>query len=208
MWLRALGKTSEQGASDAVSIIAGLGNPGRKYERTRHNVGFDALDELAARFGGVASHEKFEAKYARVRHGDRQAVLLWPQTYMNVSGRSIAAAMRFYKTDPASLLVICDDLALPPGKLRLRRSGSSGGQKGLKNTIEQIGSDQFARLRIGIGETPPGWDTADYVLGRVGGEEADVIRAACVRAADAALCWLVDGVDTAMNKYNRESTQT
>lgn len=190
-------------STPAVAILAGLGNPGRKYENTRHNIGFEIIERIGQALNAGPLQEKFDAYYGKHQHAGHSLVLLKPLTYMNNSGRSIAAAAKFYKTPIDRLLLICDDLALPLGKLRLRRSGSSGGQKGLQSVIDQIGSSDFARLRIGIGSTPPGWDTADYVLSRFTPTERPAIETACQNAVDAAFCWLTDGVEAAMNRFNR-----
>ena len=186
-----------------MAIIAGLGNPGRKYENTRHNIGFEVVERLGKAVGVGEPQEKFDAYHGKYQYSGQPLVLLKPLTYMNDSGRSVAAAMKFYKTPTDRLLLICDDLALPLGKLRMRRGGSSGGQKGLQSTIERVGSSDFARLRIGIGSTPPGWDTADYVLSRFSPSERPTVDAAVEAAVDATLCWLTDGVETAMNRFNR-----
>ncbi len=186
-------------------MVAGLGNPGRKYEKTRHNVGFDVLDELLRRFPGATVQQKFDGRFAKVDFEGGKLLLLWPETFMNDSGRSISAAAKFFKVGLERLLVICDDLSLPIGKIRVRRNGSSGGQKGLQNTIQQLGSQEFSRLRVGIGATPDRWETSDYVLGKFESADRQLIDLACTKAADAVQCWATQGVDAAMNRYNRES---
>ena len=190
---------------ETVFVVAGLGNPGKKYQNTRHNVGFDVLDHLLKRFPGAIKQGKFNGKYVKLQHQDRKLILLWPETFMNLSGSSIQAAMQFFKTPVEALLVVCDDLSLPTGKLRLRSGGSSGGQKGLQNTIDQLGTNQFARLRIGIDATPPSWETADYVLGQFDAVDKDVIERSCEMAADAISCWISDGIGEAMNRFNSKA---
>lgn len=192
-------------SGESISLVAGLGNPGRKYEKTRHNIGFDVLDELIGRFQGVSIQQKFEGRFAKINHENKSLVILWPETFMNNSGRSVAAAAKFFKVALDRTLVVCDDLSLPPGRLRLKPKGSSGGQKGLQNTIEQLSSQDIPRLRVGIGATPINWDTADYVLAKFDKSERGIVDVAIARAADAVLCWLSQGMPAAMNTFNRES---
>jgi PTH1 family peptidyl-tRNA hydrolase len=183
-----------------VKLIVGLGNPGPQYVDTRHNVGFDVIDVLASRNGADMAAEKFNGWFAMVGMGETRFGLLKPKTYMNRSGRSVLAAAGFYKLEPADLLVISDDMALPVGRLRMRTGGSSGGHNGLQDIIERLGTDQWCRLRIGIG--PPIGDPADYVLSRFTMEEQDVARRATVYAADAAVSWMENGADLTMTRYN------
>jgi peptidyl-tRNA hydrolase, PTH1 family len=186
-----------------VSIVVGLGNPGLKYDGTRHNVGFEVLDRLWQQAGSPKWNEKFHGQFAKVIIGGADCVLLRPLTYMNESGRSVAAAVQFFKTPLSSLLIVCDDLALPLGKLRLRSSGSSGGQKGLNDILRRVGSQDIARLRIGIDPTPEHWETADYVLSKFSPEDRRFLEPKLDVAVEAARCWLNSGIDTAMNQYNR-----
>lgn len=183
-----------------VKLIVGLGNPGTRYAATRHNLGFRVIDELSRRHAIDVSQEKFHAWFGSGSIGAQRAVLMKPTTFMNRSGQAVHAAGAFYRLDVADLLVISDDLALPLGKLRLRSGGSAGGQKGLGHIINRLGTDAFARLRIGI--DPPVGDPVDYVLTRFSSDEQPVVEQAVQRAADAAECWLAGGVDEAMNKYN------
>lgn len=185
-----------------MKLIVGLGNPGRKYDGTRHNVGFEVLDRLAQRFGDGATKEKFEGRVQEAKIGSERALLLWPQTFMNRSGESVRAAFEFYKLELAELLVICDDFNLPLGKLRFRREGSAGGQNGLDDIIRQLGSGTFGRLRLGIGPVPEAWDRADFVLGRFEAAERDTIEAAIAEAAIGVECWVSDGAQVAMNRFN------
>jgi len=185
-----------------MKLIVGLGNPGRQYENSRHNIGFAVIRELAERVGGATPRAKFDAEWLEVVWNGEKCLLGRPLTYMNRSGQSVQPARDFYKVTNENILVICDDLALPVGKLRLRAKGSAGGQKGLDDILKRLGSDAVARLRIGIGASPPGWDAADYVLGKFSAAEVDPIREVVRRAADAAVDWVQQGIEFVMNKYN------
>jgi PTH1 family peptidyl-tRNA hydrolase len=185
-----------------MKLVVGLGNIGRKYENTRHNVGFNVLDLVAERHAGGSAKEKFEGRTQEVTVGGEKALLLWPHTLMNLSGRSVAAAIAFYQIPLTDLLVVCDDFNLPLAKLRFRGKGSAGGQRGLDDIINRLGSDEFSRLRIGIGPVPEHWDAADFVLGKFGPSDRTMIDDAIQDAAEAVECWIKDGTATAMNKYN------
>ncbi|MEQ8789589.1 MAG: aminoacyl-tRNA hydrolase [Pirellulaceae bacterium] len=185
-----------------MKLIVGLGNPGRKYDGTRHNVGYAVLAELSRRHGGGRPKGQFQGETVEVRIGDERVLLLTPLTYMNNSGNSVQPARDFYKLENADVLVICDDLNLPLGRLRIRIKGSAGGQKGLASIIGRLGGEDVPRLRIGIGAAPEGWDAADYVLGRFRSEEQQEIDQAVARAADGAECWVRSGIETCMNQYN------
>ena len=184
-------------------LLVGLGNPGDQYEHTRHNVGFMVADELAERHNIPVQHLKFRALTNTVTVGDRKVLLMKPVTYMNLSGEAVHEAAAFYKIPPEHILVISDEVALAPGKLRVRRSGSAGGHNGLKNIIAHLGTDQFPRIRLGVGQKPhPDYDMADWVLGKFQGEDKKAVEAAVKKAADAAECLIREGVDKAMNQYN------
>ena len=185
-----------------MKLIVGLGNPGSKYHGTRHNVGFDCLATLAKRFDVGKPRSKFNAEVAEVRIGNQKVMLISPLTYMNLSGQSVKAAIDFYKSETEDLLVICDDLNLELARLRIRTSGSAGGQNGLKDIIQRLGHQDFCRLRIGIGKVPSGWDTADFVLGKFSPEDAADVAVGINRAADAVETWIADGPQTAMNRFN------
>jgi PTH1 family peptidyl-tRNA hydrolase len=185
-----------------MKLIVGLGNPGRKYEKTRHNVGFEVLDVVAQRNAAGSVKEKFHGRIAEATIGGGSVLLLWPLTLMNRSGQSVAAAMSFYQLPLAELLVVCDDFNLPLGKLRFRGQGTAGGQKGLDDIIQRLGSEEFARLRIGIGPVPDAWDPADYVLGRFTAAERPVVEDAIARAADGVECWVAEGIEAGMNRFN------
>lgn len=185
-----------------MKLIVGLGNPGRKYAGTRHNVGFDVLAQIALSQSAPAPRNSFDAEIVEVSLDAERTLLAAPQTYMNLSGRSVRQILDFYKTSRTDLLVVCDDLNLPVGRLRLRRSGSAGGQKGLQSIIDHLGGEDFARLRIGIGRPPDRMDASAYVLQRFAASERDAIQAAVIDAANAAELWATLGPDAAMNRVN------
>lgn len=188
-----------------MKLIVGLGNPGRKYVGTRHNIGFDVLAELARRNGAPTTRSAFDAEIAEAAVGGERVLLAAPQTFMNLSGRSVRQILDFYKLPLSELLVVCDDLNLPIGRLRLRRSGSAGGQKGLQNIIEHVGSEEFARLRIGIDRPPERMDSAAYVLQKFSSAERKPISDATIAAAEAAELWVALGPDATMNRVNAGS---
>jgi len=182
-------------------LIAGLGNPGSQYERTRHNVGFMAIDKLAERNGVSIDRLKYQALTARCTIGDKGVLLMKPQTYMNNSGESIAEAARFFKIPPENIIILSDDINLEPGKLRIRRHGSAGGHNGLKSIIECVGSDQFPRVRIGIGDRDRRQETlADFVLSKF--TEKDLKELPLEEAAEAAELILEGDIAEAMNRFN------
>jgi PTH1 family peptidyl-tRNA hydrolase len=175
-----------------MKAIVGLGNPGRQYAGTRHNIGFDVVDEVARRWGVQLRPWKSVADLAVV--GSRGAVLVEPQTFMNLSGEAVSRVAAFHKLTPGDVLVVVDEVQLPLGRLRLRRSGSAGGHNGLKSVIQHLG-DAFPRLRIGVGRGEPGWDLADHVLARFGRDERETVAAAVARAASPADGSRTDGND-------------
>ena len=184
-------------------LVVGLGNPGPKYDWTRHNMGFLVIDELAEREKIPVQKLKFKALTNTVVIGDRSVLLMKPTTYMNLSGGAVGEAARFYKIPPERILVISDDVALPQGKLRIRRSGSAGGHNGLKDIIAHLGGDGFPRIKVGVGGKPhPDSDMADWVLGKFTGQDKKVMEEAIQRAADAVETLLKSGVDQAMSRYN------
>ena len=187
-----------------MKLIVGLGNPGQKYKGTRHNIGFDVIANLAQRFDIGRPKAKFNAETAETVIRNEKAVLLSPLTFMNLSGQSVRAAMDFYKLAIDDLIVVCDDLALETGRIRLRPGGSDGGQKGLKDIINRIGTQDFSRLRIGIGSPPGGWDAADYVLGKFSDEEKPEIRKSVERACDAIVVWVSEGIQQSMSQFNAD----
>ena len=184
-------------------LIVGLGNPGEKYENTRHNVGFQVIDELAERQGKPVQRLKFKALTGLLTIGGEKALVLKPVTYMNLSGEAVRPAADFYKLPPERILVISDDVALAAGRLRIRAKGSAGGHNGLKSIIQHLGTDQFPRIRVGVGEKPhPDYDLADWVLGRPQGEDKKAIDGAVKRAADAVECILSQGLERGMGRFN------
>lgn len=195
-----------------MKLVVGLGNPGRQYEATRHNVGFELIDRLAASIGWVSTPDEFN-RLARTKFdalfldgnfaGDKLA-LLKPMTFMNLSGKSVQQAMAFYQLEPSDVLVVLDDLALPCGRLRIRGTGSSGGHNGLNDIERQIGTKEYARLRIGIDAAPQFVPPKDYVLGRFTDEQRKLLEPALSRAVDAVRVWIEKGTQTAMNQFNAE----
>lgn len=187
-----------------MKLVVGLGNPGTKYQGTRHNVGFDVLACLAKRCDIGRPKAKFNAEVAETILRNQKTILLSPLTFMNLSGQSVRAAVDFYKIPLTDMLVICDDINLDVARLRLRPNGSAGGQNGLKDIIKRLGSQEFDRLRVGVGRPPPRWDAADYVLGKFSAEDAAQIDRAVERAANAVEVWVENGIQTAMNQFNAD----
>lgn len=188
-------------------IIVGLGNPGSRYEGTRHNMGFDVIDRLITVNNIPQAGRKFHAVYGTGIIGGQKVVLAKPVTYMNLSGTSVRELMDFYKIDPThELIVISDDIDLEPGRIRIRKKGSAGGQNGLKHIIQCIGTQDFIRVRVGTGAKPQDWELADWVLSRFPEEERTQVDDAIIRAAEAVETIVTDGIDAAMNRYNTKGT--
>ncbi len=183
-------------------IIAGLGNPDGRYENTRHNVGFEVIDILADRMGICADEKKHRALCGRGVLEGQKVILLKPQTYMNLSGESVRAAADFYKAEPENIIVVYDDISLEPGQLRIRGKGSAGGHNGIKNIIAHLGTQEFPRVKVGIGEKPKGMDLADYVLSHFSQGERETMREAYKEAAEAVAVMVGQGIDEAMNRFN------
>lgn len=185
-------------------IVAGLGNPGKEYQNTRHNAGFLAIDALAEKCGASLRRLKFKGLCGEAMIGEKKTLLLKPSTFMNLSGQSVTEAMRFYKVPPERVIVLFDDISLEPGKLRIRRKGSDGGHNGMKNIIYLSGSDQFPRIKLGIGAKPnPDYNLADWVLSKFTKEELPLMEEAAKHAAEA--CEIIIGeqdIDRAMSLYN------
>lgn len=190
-----------------MRLVVGLGNPGPEYRGTRHNVGFLVVDELARRAGADTWREQHGALVARARAAGDGVTLVKPLTFMNLSGQAVGAVAGYYKVEPADVLVVADDVALPLGRLRLRRAGGAGGHNGLKSLIEHLGTQAFPRLRVGVGRGDERRDLADHVLGRFEAGEREVVTAAVLRAADAVDAVLSDGIERAMSAFNAAETQ-
>ena len=193
-------KNSNSGSDSWIVVF--LGNPGMEYRDTRHNVGFMTADICENKFGVRINRIKYRSLMGSGTVSGSKTVFMKPQTYMNLSGDAVAQAVQFYKIPPEHVLVISDDVSLPVGKLRIRRSGSAGGHNGLKSIIQNLGTDQFPRIKIGVGIPPEHYDMKDWVLGKFHGEDAKLISDAVRRAADAVECYIEEGPDKAMNKYN------
>ncbi len=183
-------------------IIAGLGNPSKQYENTRHNVGFLSVEALADQIGADFTERKFKAFCAKGMIGGQKVILVKPQTFMNNSGESLREVVDFYKVDPSEVIVVYDDISLDVGQLRVRAKGSAGGHNGMKSIIQHLGTQDFARVRVGIGNKPPKMDLADYVLGHFSRDEEKVIQDAAKEAALAVTVMIESGVDAAMNRFN------
>lgn len=184
-------------------IIVGLGNPGKEYQNTRHNIGFDVIDKLAEEEGVSVLEKKHKAIIGKGYVGGQKCVLAKPQTFMNLSGESVRALIDYYKVDERSeLILVSDDISLDVGQIRVRKKGSAGGHNGLKNIISHLGHGDFMRVKMGVGEKPKGWDLADYVLGRFSGPERRVMDEAALQAVEAIRMMVAGEVDAAMNQYN------
>lgn len=189
-------------------LIVGLGNPGLKYACTRHNAGFEAIDKIADQIGAGPWESRHKGLCAKGVIGGEKVLLLKPLTYMNLSGESAGEAVRFYKLDPErDVLVVFDDISLPPGQIRIRKKGSAGGHNGIKSLISHFGTQNFMRIKVGVGEKPAGWDLADFVLSRPEREVLEDFREGLDEAAEAAVLIAKGGVDEAMNTYNRKKVK-
>ncbi len=189
-------------------IIVGLGNPGRQYENTRHNIGFDVIDKLAEEESVAVLEKKHRAIIGKGYVAGQKCILAKPQTFMNLSGESVRELIDYYKVDErAQLIVISDDISLDVGQLRIRKKGSAGGHNGLKNIIAHLGHDSFIRIKMGVGEKPKGYDLADYVLGHFSAGERKLMNEAAGRAAGAIRTIITQDADVAMNAYNRKNAE-
>lgn len=189
-------------------IIVGLGNPGREYENTRHNIGFDVIDTIAEQEKIDVLEKKHKAVIGKGYIQGEKVILAKPQTFMNLSGESVRQLVDYYKVDETDrLIVISDDVSLDPGMLRIRKKGSAGGHNGLKNIIAHLGHENFQRIKMGVGEKPRNFDLADYVLGHFTDGERKLMDEAALKAADAVRLIMAEGIDTAMNQYNKKAKQ-
>jgi len=188
-----------------LKLIVGLGNPGQQYRHTRHNVGFRVLDEVAGRLGARFDQEKYDSLFAMADHQGVRVMLLKPQTFMNLSGGAVAKAARNRVPEPMDVLIVLDEIQLPLGTVRIRHEGSGGGHNGLRSVIEHLGTRDFPRLRIGIGQKKCGQDLSDHVLSTFTPEEKPDVDRAVTLAGDAVLCYVAEGVSVAMNRYNKRS---
>ncbi len=191
-----------------MRAIVGLGNPGEKYEHTRHNAGFDVISIVAAKLNAPIKKMKFQGLIGETLLGGEKLVLIKPQTFMNLSGFTVSEALNWYKLEPKDMLLIVDDIDLPFGQVRIRGKGGPGTHNGLRHIVQCTGTGDFPRVRVGMGAPPPQWDLADWVLSKFQTEEERKIAFdAYMLAADAALCWAEHGIDTAMNRYNKRHAE-
>lgn len=185
-----------------MKIIVGLGNPGIKYAGTRHNIGFSVIDELAEKYNIALDGKKHKAVFGKGMIEGEKVILAMPQTFMNLSGESVRELIDYYKCGPEDVIIVYDDIDLDVGKLRIREKGSAGGHNGMKNIIAHLGTQEFVRIRVGVGEKPRGMDLADYVLSRFAKEDLPAIRESCTKACEAVGLILAEDVAAAMNRYN------
>lgn len=204
LWIEKMHIFNKRG-KQKMYLIAGLGNPGKQYEHTRHNVGFDVIDELAQKYNINISEKKHKALIGKGVVEGQKVVLAKPQTFMNLSGESIAELVHYYKINPETeLIVIFDDISFVPGNLRIRQNGSAGGHNGIKSIIECLNTKNFMRIKVGVGEKPKNWDLADFVLGHFSKEEREELKEAASRAVEAVGYMVNDEVAKAMNEYNKK----
>lgn len=189
-------------------VIVGLGNPDKKYEKTRHNIGFDVIDAIADKYNIVVKEKKHKALCGTGVIEGRKVLLVKPQTYMNLSGESVAEVIQFYKIDPENeMMIIFDDISLAPGNIRVRKKGSAGGHNGIKSIIAHTGTQNFMRIKVGVGEKPDGWDLADHVLGHFSSEDRKKVDEAIKDAISAAVLMMQGDVEQAMNLYNAKKQE-
>lgn len=189
-------------------LIIGLGNPGKQYEHTRHNIGFDVMDAIAEKYNICISEKKHKALYGKGMIEGKKVVLAKPQTFMNLSGESVFELLNYYKLDPEDkMIVIYDDISLAPGNIRIRKKGSAGGHNGIKNIIAMIGTQNFLRIKVGVGEKPKGWDLADHVLGHFSRDDREAVDQASLFALKALAMMLQGDTDAAMNEFNSKKKE-
>lgn len=189
-------------------LIAGLGNPSKNYEGTRHNIGFTMIDAIGEKFGIDVTTKKHKALVGRGIIDGMRVILAKPQTYMNLSGESIREIADFYKIEPENIIIIYDDISLDVGRLRIRKKGSAGGHNGIKNIIAHLGAQEFPRIKVGIGNKPEGWDLADYVLSKYSKAEQEALKEASDDVIGAVRLMIMDDIDAAMNRYNAKKRDT
>lgn len=202
MTLEKKAQRSDPNQEDSRYLIVGFGNPGRQYKCNRHNVGFMLVDNLAKRLGTTFSRMESRALVTKTTYLDKRLILAKPQTYMNLSGQAVASLVKFYKIPLENLMIAYDDVDLPLGTIRLRPMGGSAGQKGMRSTIERLGTEEFPRIRLGIDRPPGAMQAADYVLQDFSKDEIEIVNHVIDRATDATLVFVTEGLDVAMNKYN------
>ena len=202
MTLKKKAQRSDPNQEDSRYLIVGFGNPGRQYKCNRHNVGFMLVDNLAKRLGTTFSRMESRALVTKTTYLDKRLILAKPQTYMNLSGQAVASLVKFYKIPLENLMIAYDDVDLPLGTIRLRPMGGSAGQKGMRSTIERLGTEEFPRIRLGIDRPPGAMQAADYVLQDFSKDEIEIVNHVIDRATDATLVFVTEGLDVAMNKYN------
>ena len=187
-------------------LVVGLGNPGRQYEATRHNMGFDTVDYLVEEYKVPQGGVKVNAMYGKTVIGGEKVILMKPLSFMNLSGGPVRDMVNYFKIDPETeLIVIYDDIDLDPGQLRIRKQGSAGGHNGIKDIIRQLGTEKFLRIKVGVGAKPKGWDLADYVLGRFSTEDRKIVDEAIAKAGKAVDIMISQGPDAAMNEFNKKA---
>ncbi|MCH2178451.1 MAG: aminoacyl-tRNA hydrolase [Mariniblastus sp.] len=190
-----------------MKLVVGLGNPGQKYNGTRHNVGFELISQLGLKYGVGRPKSKFNAELIETTINNKKTILASPLTFMNLSGQTVQEAVSFYKLELDDLLIVCDDFNLDVGRLRFRPSGSAGGQNGLNDIIRRLGSKAFGRLRIGVGKPPPEWNVSNYVLGRFDEEDRQTMNQSIQRSVKAVEHWIENGMQSAMNQFNADPNQ-
>ena len=193
---------------EPMKLVVGLGNPGKKYNGTRHNVGFELIGQLGLKYDVGRPKSKFNAELAETTIKNEKTILVCPLTFMNLSGQTVVEAVNFYKLGLDDLLIVCDDFNLDVGRLRFRPSGSSGGQNGLEDIIRRLGSEAFGRMRIGVGKPPNGWNVSNYVLGRFDAADREGMTKSIQRSVDAVEHWIEFGIQSAMNQFNADPNKT
>lgn len=198
----------EKEQEKVMFLIIGLGNPGKQYEHTRHNIGFDVMDVIAEKYNISISEKKHKALYGKGMIEGKKVVLAKPQTFMNLSGESVFELLNYYKLDPEDeMIVIYDDISLAPGNIRIRKKGSAGGHNGIKNIIAMTGTQNFLRIKVGVGEKPRGWDLADHVLGHFSQDDREAVDQASLFAVKALVMMLQGDTDAAMNEFNSKKKE-